>query len=186
MKIGIFYRTTEGHTGEVAARMAEVLRKEGATVDLRPIGEAPDALHCYGAVILGGSIHLGKHDKDLLRWARQHATTLAAIPDAFFSVSLSAVDPNDEGHMADARRVIDEFLDEAGWRPDIVAAIGGALAYTHYGFIKRRVLKSIAGKGGLATDTSRDWDYTDYEAVEKFARDLLELARRTEPSTPPC
>ena len=53
---------------------------------------------------------------------------------------------------------------------------GGALLYTRYGFIKRRMMRSIAEQGGLATDTSRDVDYTDYDAVRHFAEDVGSLA----------
>ena len=51
---------------------------------------------------------------------------------------------------------------------------GGALLYTHYGFIKRLIMKKIAGdKGSLDTDTSRDYVYTEWDGVKRFAEDFL-------------
>ena len=60
---------------------------------------------------------------------------------------------------------------EAGWRPDKVALFGGALLYAQYGFIKRRMMKKIAGDkpGSLGTDTSRDYIYTEWDGVKRFA-----------------
>ena len=46
-----------------------------------------------------------------------------------------------------------------------------ALLYTQYGFIKRRMMKKIAGDkpGELGTDTSRDYVYTERDGVKRFA-----------------
>jgi menaquinone-dependent protoporphyrinogen oxidase len=45
----------------------------------------------------------------------------------------------------------------------------GALQYSKYGPIKRRVVQAFAAVGGHDTDTSRDYDYTDWKAVDRFA-----------------
>ena len=57
----------------------------------------------------------------------------------------------------------------------------GALLYTQYGFLKRRLMKRIAGDkpGDLGTDVSRDYVYTEWDGVTRFAEDFLdELAPR--------
>jgi len=56
----------------------------------------------------------------------------------------------------------------------MVGLFGGALLYTQYGFIKRRLIKKIArDKGTLDTDTSHDYVYTDWESVKHFAEEFL-------------
>jgi menaquinone-dependent protoporphyrinogen oxidase len=34
-------------------------------------------------------------------------------------------------------------------------------------------MRRIASRKGLDTDTSRDYDYTDWDAVDRFARDFV-------------
>lgn len=51
---------------------------------------------------------------------------------------------------------------------------GGALLYTHYGFIKRHMMKKIARDKVLDTDTSRDYVYTQWNGVKHFVEEFLE------------
>ena len=52
-------------------------------------------------MLVGGSIHAGHHQKQLVEWITAHHTRLGARPSAFFSVSLTAADDTDEAR-ADA------------------------------------------------------------------------------------
>jgi menaquinone-dependent protoporphyrinogen IX oxidase len=65
------------------------------------------------------------------------------------------------GHAVSVRRT--------GWRPREVAAIAGALAYSKYNVLIRFLMRLIVGAAGGDTDTSRDYEYTDWDAVERFA-----------------
>jgi hypothetical protein len=44
------------------------------------------------------------------------------------------------------------------------------LLYTRYGFFVRLVMRLISKMAGGDTDTSRDYEYTDWNAVAEFAR----------------
>ena len=75
-----------------------------------------------------------------------------------------------------AEGYIEEFAEDTGWRPDMVGHFAGALLYKQYGFIKRHLMKKIArDKGNSDTDTSRDYVYTDWDGVKRFAEEFLEL-----------
>jgi menaquinone-dependent protoporphyrinogen oxidase len=175
-RVLIVFQSEEGQTASVASRAAEGLRAHGMASDVFAVSEAPATLHAYAGVILGGSVHAGRHDRKLLQYAAKHVAALQAKPAAFFSVSLSAAGQDDR-HQADAMRLAHEFLDAVAWQPDIVAVFGGALKYTRYGFIKRHVMRTIARHEGGETDTSRDWEYTDWEAVGEFASDFATLVK---------
>ena len=100
-------------------------------------------------------------------WPNRDA--LERLPSAFFSVSLAAHD-----NMEEAEGYIEEFVRETGWRPAKVGLFGGALLYTHYGFIKRHIMKKIArDKGNPDTDTSRDYTYTEWDGVKHFVEEFL-------------
>jgi len=159
--------TTEGQTAKIAEVITDVIRDmghEAEAVDIKSLSDAvPEG---YDAVIVGGSIHMGKHDKHVVEFAKKNHDTLERLPSAFFSVSLAA-----HGDPQEAEGYVDQFEEKTGWHPDKVALFGGALLYTHYGFIKRRMMKKIAGDkpGHLGTDISRDYVYTEWDAVNRFA-----------------
>jgi menaquinone-dependent protoporphyrinogen oxidase len=46
------------------------------------------------------------------------------------------------------------------------------MAYSQYGFFLRWIMRMIARRNGEPTDTSRDHDYTDWAAVDRFAQDV--------------
>ena len=181
--VALIYSTSEGHTTAVAERIASRIRAAGPSVDAFPVTSVPGALAGYDGVLVGGSVHTGHHAKELVSWVRQHRTDLMARPSAFFSVSLSAAG-KDEASQANASRVASEFVQETGWRPDFVALVGGALLYTRYGLIKRFVMKKISAGQGGDTDTSRDFDYTDWKAVDRFTDDFVAHMAEVTPGAP--
>ena len=171
MKILILYGTTEGHTARIAEYMAEVVRARGHVGDAVDLKRAQDGLlDGYDAVIVGGSIHMGKHEDSVRGFVVKNRGALERVPSAFFSVSLAA-----HGDMANAEAYVENFEQETGWRPAQVGLFSGALLYRQYGFFKRLMMKKIVSSkpGGLSTDTSRDHEYTDWEQVTGFAEDFL-------------
>lgn len=172
----VIYATGEGQTAKVAARIAETLRTAGhdaTAVDLDDVDATVD-LEAYDGVLLGASIHLGKHQTSMVRFARDHREVLDAMPNGFFEVCLSAASDDPE-RQAEARLYVDEFREATGWEPDVVGIFGGAFRYSEYGFVKRRLMKRIAADSTGDTDTSQDYEYTDWAAVEAFATDFAAL-----------
>lgn len=168
-RIYIAYGTTEGQTAKIAEYVADVVRDHGHDADVVNIKESGEAVpDGYDGVIVGASIHMGKHEKYVGDFVRKNAAALERLPSALFSVSLAAT-----GDSEEAASYVEQFEHETGWRPAKVALFGGALLYTNYGFIKRRVMKRIAGDKGLPTDTSRDYVYTEWDGVKRFAEDFL-------------
>jgi menaquinone-dependent protoporphyrinogen oxidase len=168
----IAYATTHGHTGRIAARLRDVLREAGLDAELGTLGAhadvSPDGID---AVVVGASIHAGKHQPEVVSWLRAHRTTLSRMPSALFSVSLAAAEPGEEG-LATARNYVDELLDETGWTPGRTACFAGALQYREYGFMTRLLMRLMAARHDQPTDVSHDHDYTDWAAVERFGRDF--------------
>lgn len=166
-KIFLTYGTTEGQTAKIADFIADVLRAHGHDVTMIDVKDTADTIpDGYDAVIVGASIHMAKHDKHVVDFVGKNQDALARMPSAFFSVSLAA-----HGDTTEAEGYVDQFEQETGWQPDKVALFGGALLYTQYGFIKRHMMKKIAGDkpGNLGTDLSRDYVYTEWDGVKRFA-----------------
>ena len=56
--------------------------------------------------------------------------------------------------------------------PARIVSVAGRLAYREYGFFIRWVMKRIAKKEGAPTDTSRDYELTNWGEVDALARDM--------------
>lgn len=175
----ILYATTEGQTARIAEKIAQTLRSRGHSADTCPATEATAGLKAadYDGVIVGASIHYGRHPGYLRSLVRGRRAVLEARPSAFFSVSLSGGGPGAKPEAA--RRYLEVFLRQTGWHPKQTATFAGALPFSRYGAFKRLLMVVFVGLGGGDTDTSRDYEYTDWDAVERFAETF---AQRLKPS----
>ena len=127
-------------------------------------------------MLVAASVLFGRHQRYIRRFARRNALQLNTMPSAFASVCGSATsDPTE------AKAWVDRFLTETGWwRPTATRSFAGAVAYTRYNPLLRWWMQRISRRKGLPTDTSRDWDFTEWNEVEHFARELaVLLAPRT-------
>jgi menaquinone-dependent protoporphyrinogen oxidase len=173
-RVLIVYATTEGQTRKIAARVAEYVRARRHQADVVDSAALPGSLAPaeYQAYILAGSLHQEKHQASLVSFVREHRDTLSARPSAFLSVSMTAA-IRDAKHLADAQRCIDQFVEETGWTPTVTEPVAGALLYTRYDWLKRMLMRLISSREGGQTDTSRDWEYTDWAALEAFVDRFL-------------
>ena len=107
-KISIVYGTTEGQTAKIADVMADVIRAHGHDVATVDVKHASDGLAAgYDGVILGASIHMGKHDKHAVEFVRHNREVLERVPSGFFSVSLAA-----HGDLNEAEGYLEQFEQE--------------------------------------------------------------------------
>jgi menaquinone-dependent protoporphyrinogen oxidase len=185
--IVIVYATTDGHTERVARHVAQVLGGEGVRTQLIAAAAAPPEFSFAGAdaVVIAGSVRMGKHQQVLTRLVRARAAELSRIPGAFLSVSLSAARDNEPARR-EVRKTVARFLEETGWTPGSVLPVAGALLYRRYGFFLRLVMRFISKRVGGDTDTSRDYEYTDWNQLTEFARRFargLEARRSPEHAT---
>jgi menaquinone-dependent protoporphyrinogen oxidase len=182
-RILIVYGTTEGHTATIADRMASAIRAAGHDVEVRDAKEVRKETVTgeIDGIIVGGSVHAGEHQSGVREFVKRNRALLDRVPSAFFSVSLAAHDADAES-ATELQTNLEKFFRETAWRPKRVETIAGALVYTQYNVFIRHLVKLIAKQHGRTElDTSRDYDFTDWEAVEHFARDFAaEIAEGVE------
>lgn len=173
----IVYGTTDGHTRKIAQVVAENLRARRCTVDIVDAASSLWRLspETYDGVIVAGSVHIGSYQRAVGRWVRTHAPMLNDLPTAFLSVCLAVLE-KDPKARDEVTRIMDRFLAQCGWRPAITKLVAGALLYTRYGWLKRRMMKRIVKQAGGDTDTTRDYEYTDWTDLRQFATDFAEMA----------
>jgi menaquinone-dependent protoporphyrinogen oxidase len=174
-RILVVYHSAEGQTARIANRLRAVLEQEALDVTCLTTDVAPPPDE-FDGVVVGDSIHAGQHSKQLNDYVSEHVERLNAMPAALFQVSLTSADDSPES-AAEAGALVAKLLDATGFDPDLVARFAGALAYTRYGWMKRRLMHQIMKREGGETDTSRDHEYTDWDAVEGFARDVATYIR---------
>ena len=107
---------------------------------------------------------------------RKHQATLARAPSAFLSVGLAVASRTSDGR-AQTMPIVERFVSQTGWRPQRVELVAGALPYSKYNVLVRFVMRRIARAEGGDTDTSRDYEYTDWSALERFVGDFVQGAQ---------
>jgi len=173
-RILIVFGTTDGHTLKVASALGDELRARGAAVVVREPQRTDPSPDGFDGVLVAASVHAGKYQPAVTAWVQTRAAALNRLPSAFVSVSLGILQ-HDAAVQAEVQAIVDRFLRGTGWNPARTFSVAGALLYTRYWSLKRWMMRRIAAKAGGDTDTSRDYEYTDWSALRTFAAEYATL-----------
>ena len=66
-----------------------------------------------------------------------------------------------------------KFLEISRWRPKKLAVFAGKIDYPKYGFFDKQIIRLIMLITKGPTDTSQTYEFTDWEKVRKFSRQLF-------------
>ena len=168
-------------TRTITERLAKVLGSRGHQVTTWDGARLPRrySLEEFDAFLVAGAVHYGRHPRYLTQFARRHAALLNSRPAAFVSVCGALIGDWAEG-PEEARKYLERFIEETGWAPSLSRSVAGAIKYTRYSWPIRLVMRYISARTGRPVDTSRDWDFTDWDAIDRLG---LELADRLAGST---
>ncbi|MFJ9908837.1 flavodoxin domain-containing protein [Streptomyces sp. NPDC101152] len=157
-KVLVVYGTTNGSTAEIAEAVADVLRKDGLTVEAAPAASVADVTP-YDAVVVGGGLYAGRWHKDARRFVRRHRRALAERPVWLFSSGPldASASERDIPPVPGVRRAITR-LDARGH-----VTFGGCLKEGAKGRIARMIVRN--GKGG---------DFRDFTAIETWAASVAD------------
>lgn len=184
-KILIAFVTRDGHTRKIARRMAAAMDEDDVGVEavVSGLDRVPDPLDVEGfdGVVLAGPVRFGRHPREMRRYAADNRDALERLPAAFVSVSGAAGSADPEG-LDEAEGYVQRFIERTGWTPDRTSCVGGAMAYTKYSPLVRLVVKAASARAGGPVDTSRDHEFTDWKAVDGFAREFATVVRESRPA----
>jgi menaquinone-dependent protoporphyrinogen oxidase len=174
-KILVAYSTQDGQTRKIADAIAGEASRLGFDARIANVEGPAWEFHAgtWDGVIVGAPVHLSRFPKLFRRRIRAAAPHLARVPTAFFSVCLGILERDNPKTQAAEREIVRQFEAETEFRPQAVAIFAGAILYSRYGWLKRRILRSIARKAGTETSFDRDYEFTDWSEVARFTRDFL-------------
>lgn len=178
-RILVVYSTREGQTYKISKAIADELIRLGNQVDVFEVSLVPPGLRImeYQGVIVGASVHYSRFAPEVEYWVKDHVADMTRVASSFFSVCLGMLQLNNAQVQAEERRIVLKFLADSGWAPNTWTLFAGGLPYTKYNSVLRYVMKKISLRVGRGTDTSRDYEYTDWEQVRGFAREFDSLLR---------
>lgn len=182
--IAIIYATREGHTRKFAEQIKADLCGQGVDAIVKNVKNelAQIDLRSHSAAILAASVRLGKHEREMVGFVKEHLAELTSLPTVFLSVSLSEAGVERPGQSQEARarcevgvkEALDKFFEDTSWYPKHAKAIAGALPYSKYNPIVRFVMKQIVKRKGGDVDTTRDYEYTDWVALDHYVEEVAQ------------
>lgn len=183
-KVLMLYGTREGHTRKITTYLQEQLTQQLAEqnisapeftiINLAEVAQTPLCLTDYQAVIIGASIHYGYFPNALMQFIKQHQAQLQQLPTFFFGINLIARKP--EKNTPETNVYVRKFLAKSPVKFTGTAVFAGALNYSMLNFFDRHIIRFIMWmtKGETALSTNKV--YTDWNAVDKFATQIISAA----------
>jgi menaquinone-dependent protoporphyrinogen oxidase len=168
-RICIIYSTTDGHTLQICQRIQSVLEDDAHQVELIAVAAAASVdWGLFDKVVIGARIRYGKHHPQVVDLIKSCAARWQKIPTAFFSVNLVARKPGK--NTAETNPYVRKLLRMTGWQPTAATVFAGKLDYRRYGFRDRHIIRFIMWLTQGPTALDACVDFTDWQAVETFAR----------------
>lgn len=170
----VVFDSGQGQTANVAEHVRWVLAERGHDVTVRhALNQGDVRVDDFDAVLVGSPVHYRRHLPAVVEFVAANREALAARPSGFFQVSLAPLADADWVERAEAA-FVDSLVDETGWQPDEVGSFAGAVTYSQYSLLTRGLFRLISLLTTGDTDTSRDYVYTDWDAVQAFATGFAE------------
>lgn len=165
----VAYVSRDGHARAIAARVAETV--PGAELhDLARAVPAAERLTGAPLVVLIAAVRYGKHLPPAERFLAIYKTLAGPPPLALASVNLTARKP--EKSTPATNPYLAKLTARHGLAPADAAVFAGKLDYPRYRWFDRQMIRLIMALTGGPTHPEAVVDYTDWDAVDAFAKRL--------------
>jgi menaquinone-dependent protoporphyrinogen oxidase len=172
-RILLAYSTVDGQTLKISQRLQELLQQMGHGAELAEIGAGAAAdPAAFDQIVVGASIRYGKHRPEVYRFIEAHREVLERTPSAFFTVNVVARKPGK--NTPESNPYIRSFKRLTSWSPAVIGVFAGKIDYQRYGFFDRLVIRLIMWVTHGPTDPAACVEFTDWQAVEGFARRVVQ------------
>ena len=124
----------------------------------------------YDTVVIGASIRYGKYREEIFEFIKENEELLNSKDNAFFSVNVVARKENK--NKPETNPYLIKFLNKISWQPKILDVFAGKIDYPKYKFLDKYAIKFIMWITKGPTDTSKVYEFTDWNRVKSFAEKL--------------
>ena len=165
-RVLVTYATKYGATGEIAGKIADVLRDQGLEIDMIPAGEVND-LSPYRAAVIGSAVYMGRWRKDAVKLLMNNEKEFSGI--AVWLFSSGPTERGDPVKLTDGwvipgkvRRVA-ERISARG-----IELLHGAIDLDNLNFIEKWIIKKVGAPAG---------DYRDWSAIESWSVEIADQVK---------
>ena len=166
-KILLTYSTVDGHTKTICEKILSYSKT--SQVDILPIDNSIN-IKDYDTVVIGASIRYGKYREEIFKFIKENEKLLNSKDNAFFSVNVVARKENK--NKPETNPYLIKFLNKISWQPKILDVFAGKIDYPKYKFLDKYAIKFIMWITKGPTDTSKVYEFTDWNRVKSFAEKL--------------
>ena len=166
-KILLTYSTVDGHTKTICEKILSYSKT--SQVDILPIDRSIN-IKDYDTVVIGASIRYGKYREEIFEFIKENEKLLNSKDNAFFSVNVVARKENK--NKPETNPYLIKFLNKISWQPKILDVFAGKIDYPKYKFLDKYAIKFIMWITKGPTDTSKVYEFTDWNRVKSFAEKL--------------
>ena len=166
-KILLTYSTVDGHTKTICEKLLSYSKT--SQVDILPIDSSIN-IKDYDTVVIGASIRYGKYREEIFEFIKENEELLNSKDNAFFSVNVVARKENK--NKPETNPYLIKFLNKISWQPKILDVFAGKIDYPKYKFLDKYAIKFIMWITKGPTDTSKVYEFTDWNRVKSFAEKL--------------
>lgn len=167
-KILILYASRYGQTEKISRYAAERLRDQGHSVDLwNALTKESYRIEEYDGILIGGGVYARGYPRKFKKKVHAFHEILKSKKTAFFSVCLGVLE-SDPWVQSQEKSIVQKFFHSVEWWPEQWTIFSGAITYNKYSWFTKLFMKRIADKAGYETETSRDYEYTNWRDVQSF------------------
>ena len=165
-KILMVHSSIDGQTEKILNRLRQIC-EDHHSVSVAPIADAYDIdVTDFDKIVIGASVRYGKHRRLVHEFVKSRLDKLNAKQTFFFSVNVVA--RKAEKGTPDKNPYLQKFLEDTSLQPTSTEVFAGLINYPTYGFFDKNVIRLIMFLTKGPTDTTRCYEFTDWNKVEKF------------------
>ena len=166
MKKIFIYSSSNGQSLKICETLNE--EKESLILNIDRLNSVN--LDNFDQIIIGASVKYGDHNKKIYNFIKNNKILLKTKKTVFFSVNATA--RKSEKNTPNTNPYIIKFLKKTNWKPDHIGVFAGKIDFPNYNFLEKYIIKFIMWITNGPTDTTKTYEFTDWDAVKKFSREI--------------
>ena len=166
MKKIFIYSSSNGQSLKICEALNK--NKESLIIDMDMLKTTK--LDNFDQIVIGASVKYGDHNKKVYEFVKKNRALLEKKKTVFFSVNATA--RKSEKNTPKTNPYIIKFLKKTNWTPDHIGVFAGMIDFPNYNFIEKYIIKLIMWITNGPTDTSKTFEFTNWEDVKKFSEEI--------------